>query len=1212
MLDIVKESYNSIYESFNNSVLMWKNGNKAVYIFIQQFQELLIKQIIYDANKSSYLGHKPNLGSLLSNKFVKDFLKYELDLSDQDFKTISDINFNGNKTKHTDDKINYLEDDIVNYIRFNFSFFKKYLLKFKKLDIGDFDESVLTRAEEKQFKLEIQQVKNDKVDDLIQYQNKQIEVLEKESKKLENLNLDIVSDIQLEKIRRYDFLKSNFAKYTEKIELIKKQLDDSPDDVYLLDEIDNLTLDLQDIEDELRTFKQSEFKTNDITLQRNTALLEENRLKIESFQKIKQEIEVIKDSDDIYTDFSLLVENCQVSYDSCFLGDLSFSIFNVSDEDKCISKYEAFYATVFNQLIRGRYIQPSQYLITLNLNETEYRIVYQLEILVLSLIRNNRLDDNQWDLNIINSSLTYLNIAIGDLTNRVKTLTALANVRYEIPLLNLTSTDLSSDKNNISFEVIYPNKSNSYTILSDFSDDTLANLWIADRIKYKINDSSEHTDILNILLLELFGFAEFRSGQIEILRSTLNGNNTIGILTTSGGKSLIYQMAALMQPKFTIIVDPINALIIDQYRKLTEEFKIDRVVKLIAQTTDDGTLSAKTIVEKMFRRPSIFIFSSPERFQNKVFRDWLIAQSIKKKIGLIVLDEVHCLSEWGHDFRVSYLMLSHTINTYCSNVQYLGLTATAAINVIKDLQVELGIYDKDNIVFSKKLQRDNLNFSILKTKSYDHLLETFDKVLKTDYDNPRISFSLEKSPANAYIVFFKTKALLNKMHEKYLNSFPNEITLFSGDVKSTQDDFIRNKKTLLFATKAFGMGIDKPNVRRTIHFGIPPSRESFFQEAGRAGRDGKKSGCLLLTYESNPRYQEKINRFLDLSTSVEELKEINNHLGYSDDSDLSTIAFFMTQDLNTPEKESEQTLEVLRKLVKGLNNLNVIHLIDSKYLNNFQNKLYILHKIGIIRTWTLEFRGNDTRVLDIQFHPEYLDIDHIKQTSINYLNQYLPNTELINKIDRIESIDQLYDIIVIIREWYQSTFLRSKREQLANMFDFVERYKNSQVNDAIQNEMSQFFDISRLLEKRESKLSFTFDGVNIRGVLKRASIIKNNQLQEIRVVMERLLETEESNKINLFMSLIMLRLDNFKTRNGQDRLKLALSKSTEAEVDDFFSSIPIIYKSCSNTAKKDIIDFTFNYNSQYFMKHLSYEENIDEFIAPYLIQSINKHYSDIL
>ena len=96
------------------------------------------------------------------------------------------------------------------------------------------------------------------------------------------------------------------------------------------------------------------------------------------------------------------------------------------------------------------------------------------------------------------------------------------------------------------------------------------------------------------------------------------------------------------------------------------------------------------------------------------------------------------------------------------------------------------------------------------------------------------------------------------------------------------------------------------------------------------------------------------------------------------------------------------------------------------------------------------------------------------------------------------------------------------------------------------------------------------------------------------------------------MSLIMLRLDNFKTRNGQDRLKLALSKSTEAEVDDFFSSIPIIYKSCSNTAKKDIIDFTFNYNSQYFMKHLSYEENIDEFIAPYLIQSINKHYSDIL
>lgn len=1211
MLEIIKESYNSIYESFNNSVLMWKNGNNGVYIFIQQFQELLIKQIIHDANKSNYLGSKPNLGSILNNKFVKDFLKYELNYTEQDFNTISEINFKGNATKHTDTKINYLEKDVVSYIKFNFNTLKNYFKKHYNIDLGNFDESVLERSDEQEFKTEIVQVKNDKVEDLIQYQNKQIEDLEKESIKLENLNLNIVSDIQLKKIRRYDLLRSNFAKYTEKIELVKKQLDDFPDDINLQDEIDNLTLDLQDIEDELLTYNQTEFKTNDITLQRNTALLEENKFKIESFQKLKQEIEVIKDSDDIYSDFSLLVENCQVSFDSCFLGDLTFSIFNVSDEDKCTSKYESFYATIFNQLIRGRYIQPSQYLITLNLNESEYRKVYQLEILILSLIRNNRLDDKKWEINIINASLTYLNIAIGDLLNRIKTLTTLANISYEVPVFKLSTVEFSSDRINISFDVIYPNKSNSYTILSDFSDDNLVNLWIAESIKYKIKDIPVHTEILNLLLLELFGFAEFRPGQLEILRSTLNGNNTIGILTTSGGKSLIYQFAALMQPKFTIIVDPINALIVDQYRKLTEDFKIDRVVKLIAQKTEDGNLSAKTIVEKMFRRPSIFIFSSPERFQNKVFRDWLIAQSIKKKIGLIVLDEVHCLSEWGHDFRVSYLMLSHTINTYCSNVKYLGLTATAAINVIKDLQVELGIYDKDNIVFSKKLQRDNLNFSILKTKSYDHLVDTFDKILKNDYDNPRISFSLEKSPANAYIVFFKTKVLLNKMYNNYLKSFPNEITLFNGDEKSTQDDFIRNKKTLLFATKAFGMGIDKPNVRRTIHFGIPPSRESFFQEAGRAGRDGKKSGCLLLTYEANPKYQDKINRFLDLSTSVEELKELNDNLGYSDDSDLSTIAYFMTQDLNTPEKESEQTLEVFEFLLKRLNNLNVTHILESKYLNNFQNKLYILHKIGVIRTWTVEYRGYQHAALDIQFHPEYLDIDHIKQTSINYLNQYLPNTELINKIDRIERLDQLYDIIVIIREWYQSTFLRSKREQLANMFDFVERYKNAQMNDAIQNEMSQFFDISRLLEKRDSKLSFTFDGVNIRGVLNRASKVKNNQLQEIRVVMERLLETEESNKINLFMSLIMLRLDNFKTRNGQERLKLALSQSTETEVDEFFASIPTIYKSCSNTAKKDIIDFAFNYNSQYFMKHLSYEENYDEFITPYLIQSVNKNYSEM-
>ena len=1213
MIEKLKDVNLDLFESYNSSILMWRNRNKGVYVFLQQFLELFIKHIIKEAKKSNYIEPKSGLGALLNNRYVIDYIKYDLKISDADFRMIEKINKSGNDFKHESYSIEYLENDVLEYIAFNYEFTAKYFKHIRNIDIEKFDSAQFVRTDEDLFKHEVASIKQTKVESILKSNATKIEMLTLENNRLISEN-DILNVLEskVEDKDQYEELKSEFAKLTSQVENLKDKIDEQPDDLQLEYEFENLTIELDEIEEELRKYKNRIILTKDIALQRNTAVINENTDLIKEYQELNKKIKKIDSSgeDDVYSDMTLVLENFKISYDSCYIGTTGFSITNLIDDDVNTSRYCSYYATIYNQLIRGSKIEPSQYLKSLELRKSELVKIYKLQISILALIRNGVLRDENWRINLINSSISYLNIAIGDIQNRMSQLLKLSNMEYVKPNIELTHNSYTKGYANISFDVIYPNKSNCYSIVNKFDMPNLSNLWISEKIRYDIKNTSDHLSVLNELLLEFFRFENFRPGQLEILINTLNGHNTIGILTTSGGKSLIYQFAALMQPKLTIIVDPINALISDQYRKIKEDFKIDRVVKLIAHKKDDISYTAREAVDKMFLHPSIYIFCSPERFQNARFRDWLIAQSIKKKIGLIVLDEVHCLSEWGHDFRIPYLMLSHTINTYCSNIQYLGLTATAAINVIKDLQVELGIFEKENIVFSRKLQRENLSFFILKSNSFSQMEATLNTVLKKDYESKERSFKLPSENPKAEIVFFKTKTTLNQMYHKYLELYPNEITFFNGDEKSTQDAFIHDDKTLLFATKAFGMGIDKPNVRRTIHFGIPQSREAFFQEAGRAGRDGEPSRCLLLTFESNQSRLDQVNRFLNLSTDTQELIKLQKNIGYSDENDLSTIAYFMVQDIDTPEQEAIKTLRFLKSIERYLDALQVQYTTTSKELHSTQSLLYILHKIGIIRTWTVEYDYNQIH-LHITFHPEYKDIEYIKQTSINYLNQYVPNIKLVNQIELVNEYSEIDKIIIIIREWYQATFLRSKREQLANMFDFVERYKNKANNDAIQNEMSQFFDISRLLEKRESKTSLTFEGVQLKVVLQRASKLRKAELQEMRVTMERLLETEESEKINLFMSLIMLRLDSFNTRNGKDRLTKALNSSDENDVVDFYKNLKKTYTLCSDTSKKEIIEYAYNYNQQYFMEHLFNEDYVDEHISPYLVKGINSRYSEI-
>ena len=277
-----------------------------------------------------------------------------------------------------------------------------------------------------------------------------------------------------------------------------------------------------------------------------------------------------------------------------------------------------------------------------------------------------------------------------------------------------------------------------------------------------------------------------------------------------------------------------------------------------------------------------FLFVSPEQFQKQEFRDIVHSACTDGLINRFVIDEAHCLSEWGHDFRISYLTLARTLSKVGKNIPILCLTATASINVMRDLQIEFSIKD-ENVIYTMNQSRPELDFQVQITSDKDVQLN---QILKKKIENDNVS---NKSAA---LIFFPTVNGKNGAFQKlknirsalksqrvglftgsapkdwslsveknYFEEFaPSETSNNSKDVKSdpfemykerVQNLFKSNKLAAIAATKSFGMGVNKPNIRTTIHYGLPGSIEALYQEAGRAGRDGNRAECISLINLSN-------------------------------------------------------------------------------------------------------------------------------------------------------------------------------------------------------------------------------------------------------------------------------------------------------------------------------------------------------------------------
>lgn len=330
---------------------------------------------------------------------------------------------------------------------------------------------------------------------------------------------------------------------------------------------------------------------------------------------------------------------------------------------------------------------------------------------------------------------------------------------------------------------------------------------------------------------------KFRSLQKEIIDSVLSGQDTFALMPTGGGKSICFQTPALMNDGICLVISPLVALMKDQVANLQK-----RNIKAIALTGGIRSEEMIDLLDNCQFGNYKFLYLSPERLQS----DWILDRIKNLPINLITIDEAHCVSQWGHDFRPAYLKIS-ILKKHFPKTPFLALTATATPKVKEDIIAELGLQDVN--VFEKSFARENIAYMVF---------EVEDKLF-------RIEQILKKNPESSIIYVRNRKSCLDISGQ--LNSLGIKATYYHGGLPSKEKDknmqlWMNEVATVIVATNAFGMGIDKANVKTVIHIQLPENLENYYQEAGRAGRNGEKAFAILLTSPSDNIQAE--NQFINI------------------------------------------------------------------------------------------------------------------------------------------------------------------------------------------------------------------------------------------------------------------------------------------------------------------------------------------------------------
>jgi ATP-dependent DNA helicase RecQ len=623
---------------------------------------------------------------------------------------------------------------------------------------------------------------------------------------------------------------------------------------------------------------------------------------------------------------------------------------------------------------------------------------------------------------------------------------------------------------------------------------------------------------LRFFLQNLFRKRAFRELQAEAIRKAIGGVDTVTLLPTGAGKSIIYQLAGLLQSGITLVIDPIIALIEDQILGLA------RVGINKAGAPPSGLYRAeerRKWLRAVERGDFQFILLSPERLQMAETRETLRSLVEVTFVNLAVIDEAHCVSEWGHNFRFSYLNLADNLRTFCRALDgqsptLLALTGTASRSVLRELLTELKI-DKNNseaLIRPLNFDRSELKFHITKVNTggdNSSVLRGILNGLPAKFNAPPGEFFQPAgSSTNSGIVF--TPFVNGRTHgvdavKSAIQSAVNvAVTTYSGSAPKTRSSseweiekrsnaqsFKDNKTPILVATKAFGMGIDKPNIRWTIHMGVPSSIEAFYQEAGRAGRDKGLAYCSLIFSEVDI---EATDKMLAGQGTLEELRMLAASLKGSVD-DISRALFFHLNAYSGVDEELEEVSRVLGFVGDLMARRNVVVPFNNSSRASLERAVLRLIKSGIVDDLEVNY-GSGHFLLNTPI----FDFDRARKKIEQYINESQPARLkiIVQELDQIGALKihaQPIQLCQLMINFTYDVIERSRRRMLYEAILLGRNYSNdSEIRKYLLDYLQEGLgaeQIAELAEQQEidfdkwielfEKVSTPLDAGEIRGII---------------------------------------------------------------------------------------------------------------------------------
>ena len=557
---------------------------------------------------------------------------------------------------------------------------------------------------------------------------------------------------------------------------------------------------------------------------------------------------------------------------------------------------------------------------------------------------------------------------------------------------------------------------------------------------------------LCFVLNHIYRFDNFRPNQIDGIRQTIEGNDSIVLLPTGSGKSVVYQLLSYIMPGTVIVVDPITSLIEDQVDNLIR-MGADRVLGITSSTQNKGFLQ-----QAMESGHFNLVFMSPERLQIDGFREALRKLCSWSVIPVCAIDEAHCVSEWGHDFRTSYLNLANTcrnlLKTRHGSPCILALTGTASEAVLRDMERDLGISDS-YVIRPDSFDRKEIEFivvsaqSSMKNAALERIIEhdlpakfgmDFDEFYEPNGDKTMsgIIFCPHVGGKYGIMQILSDMDSLGIDTKEYSGSRPKNSPMsdseWANHKTTVAKQYKDNSFPLLAATKSFGMGIDKPNIRYTIHYGLPQSIESYYQEAGRAGRDRGQAYSYVIVSNDYPDHNK---RLLGPSSSLADMKRSMDEHKWSGD-DVDRMLFFHTNSFGGVEDELMEARSVLDKI----GDIDKARFVTISSFQGDREKvekvIYRLSILGVVEDYTIDFAANEFNITLNDF-----DKNAIVKNYGTYVRGYQDDDNFVrNAESSIEDIDEddptefvLAALDVLLREFVYNIIERSRRSAFEQLLE---------------------------------------------------------------------------------------------------------------------------------------------------------------------------------